>query len=291
MNIRLPRLNRVNLLFVAGLLLLLAACGDNASKNGGTYTLSLNLPVGEPYYYTTEMEQDVASAGMQMRQEMQFGMVYEMLEPQGQLKRLRVTYDQLKFKAESPMGTVEYDTKQPVSSSPFSAFQEVVGKVMEVEFSADGRVARVSGLEGLLPGGTAQTLGDSSLAKMVTNSFDFFPGKPVAVGDSWEKTASMNMNGISLEVKSTYTLTAVKEGVGTVKMNAAISVPEIQGADQDMQINLTGSQDGEILLDIDKGLVVSGAVRQTIQGELQAGGQKMPMEITGDIRFSATKMQ
>lgn len=290
MNTRLRRFSTSYLLLAAGLVFILASCGNKASESDGTYTLALNLPVGEPYYYTTEMKQEVSSAGMQMHQEMQFGMIYEMLEPEAGLKRMRVTYDHLKLVAESPMGTIEYDTKQPSPSSPFSAFQDVIGKTLEVDFTAEGRVERVSGMESLLPDEAMQALGDSSLMKMVTNSFDFFPGKPVAVGDSWKKTASMDINGVVLEVRSTYTLTAVKERVATIKSKADIAMLDGQQAQQEMQISLSGKQDGEIQLDIDKGVVVSGAIEQNIQGELQAGGQKMPMEITSDILFSAEKM-
>ncbi len=271
------------------------------AEEGGPISLSLNFKPGEKYLYTTEVQQNINSFGMQMQQSMQMEMVYELKEVDGHHKKLEITYDHISMK----MGNSEYDSrKSTASDSEMNFVRNMIGKSFSITIAPDGDIIDIEGLDDLIQSLVGSNsisraeiesqFSDTAIRLMMQNSFDLYPGKEVTKGEQWVKKSQMAFSGITVNVENTYTLDSVKSGKAYIGVSSVMSLPltrmEVQQGAMAMDIEMNGNQVGSLEVDVETGQVISGKTKQDINGNVKISGQDMPLKIDGDILISSKKI-
>ena len=278
---------------------------DSNTGSGDAVTLKLNFKPGDKYLYSTQVNQKINSMGMDMDQNMLMEMVYEAASDEGDNKKLTITYEHVMMKNNTPMGTMEYDSKTPGKGEAAMSFMDsLIGKSFSLTVAPNGDIVKVEGLNDLITSmaGTGDDatkaeinnqFSDTAIKLMMQNSFDLYPGKAVKVGETWGKKSQMGFSGINVEVENTYTLKSVANGKATVAITSVMNLPSTDMGGQagiPMKIEMKGKQEGTMDVDVASGQIVSGKTSQTINGKMTANGQDMPMNIKGDIIISSKKM-
>jgi hypothetical protein len=278
--------------------LYLSACHPSSDK----VELKLNFQPGDAYLYTITTDQTINSMGLaNVKMNFTMEMKYELLSKEDSIQKLGVTYSHLAMQGSSPMGKMSYDSDHPDANPKISEMGKMVGKTFYVYLNPDGTLKKVEGLSALMD----TTLGreamkmpvsDSSFTMMMQNAFDLYPGKPVAVGESWERNTTMGISSFKFNMKSTYTLQSVKDGIADISVNSDLKLPETimnkmnQQKGFEMKMEMDGRQKGSMKVDIVTGRIISGETTQDIEGKMKMGGQDMLMTIKGVIHTKSKKL-
>ncbi len=289
---------------VATLLTLLLLFSCNSGKTDGI-ELKINFGQGDKYLYSTQVSQKINSFNTQMEQTMLMDMVYTYAGTEDTNKKLDITYDRIQMTMNSPMGQSRYDSKDKTKKEPEFAFMDnLIGKSFHIVLAPNGDIVSINGLKELIQSLGATTepdvqaavesqLSDTTVRLMMQNSFDMYPGHKVKVGESWGKKSVMKYSGIGVNVENTYTLKSIDGDKATLAITSVMDLPatSMTGAgDAAMQMQMKGKQEGTMEISIATGQILSGKTTQTIEGNISAGGQVLPIAINGDISISSKKL-
>lgn len=292
------------LLPVATLLAVLVLFSCNSDKTG-YIELKMNFGQGDKYLYSTQVSQKINSFNTQMEQTMQMDMVYTYMGTVDTNKKLDITYDRIQMTMTSPMGQSKYDSRDKVKKEPEFAFMDnLIGKSFHIVIAPNGDIVTINGLKELIQSLSATTeadvqaavesqLSDTTVRLMMQNSFDMYPGRKVKAGESWGKKSVMKYSGIAVNVENTYTLKSIADGKATVAITSVMDLPatSMTGAgESSMQMQMKGKQEGTMEINIATGQILSAKTTQTIEGNISAGGQVLPIAINGDITISSKKL-
>jgi hypothetical protein len=202
-----------------------------------------------------------------------------------------VEYEWIQLQQTTPMGTVEYDSRNPSEDSEPIA-QELgfmVGKIFSMKVSPSGEILEIAGLDTLLyefienldvedetlraefEEQIQEVFSEDALIEQMGNMIVDYPEGEVRIGDTW--TASAESTGLApVVVETTYTLEAYEDGIATISVVSTIdSDPETSVMDMgiyQIQYDLTGTQEGTIDVDTKVGLSLSSVITQEISGEM-----------------------
>lgn len=263
------------------------------------------------------IDQVVMGNAMQIKQLMEFGMRYDVLDRPADAGGawVKMTYEHVKFSMAGPFGQMQYDSTDEAANpqGPSAAFASLVGQSIDIEYDAGGNVVKIDGYEAVaqnmidamnLPEGQGREM----MAGMVKSQFNeetikqwagstagAYPGKPVARGDSWkheQKVAGM----MPMAIGTTYTLKDFDDQTVTLTIDGKIGpnpdagVAEMGGAQIDAEMN--GTQSGELVLERDTGWLSSSRAGMDMEGGMtvsQPNGQPVDVEmkISGEVTISS----
>ncbi len=294
--------------FLKGLLLLslvtlsFASCKGNNSDSSGSnagaqvsgdaVTLKFNLKEGQKYLYSSDMKQKTKSMGQEMTNNMLVDYIYEVKSSTGENKVLSVTYDRIKLDMNAMGQVMSYDSKDSSASKGMIAesMKDFKGKNFSVTIAPNGEIVKVDGFENLTNSGTP--INANSIKEMMENVFNIYPDKPVKIGEQWKKTMNLNMQTITMKIDMTYTLKEINgdkalfDVVGKITSELGKDMKEMAG----MKMEMSGTQSGNMEVEISTGMMISGKVQQVIKGKMTMAGQEMPMDITTDITTTGKKI-
>ena len=118
--------------------------------------------------------------------------------------------------------------------------------------------------------------------------FPIYPEKKIAVGSTWDAETTMSNNGSPVNVKYTYTLREISNGMATLDVVSAISMPESkfdQGG-MEMTISMAGTQQGEMTINTKDGITRSASFKQNITMDMSTMGMSMPATLTGTVSLT-----
>jgi hypothetical protein len=118
--------------------------------------------------------------------------------------------------------------------------------------------------------------------------FPIYPEKKIAVGSTWDAETTMSNNGSPVNVKYTYTLREISNGMATLDVVSAISMPESkfdQGG-MEMTISMAGTQQGEMTINTKDGITRSASLKQNITMDMSTMGMSMPATLTGTVSLT-----
>ncbi len=256
--------------------------------------LKLKLDKGRTYYQKTVMNQKITQTIMDQQQTIDqsigSGMKLDVLEVDGQGNmRIRYTYLWSRFKSTNPMLQQDYDSARKTPVPPGAeGFAALIGQSYVMDMSPGGKVLKIERMKELreavlqkLPAGaeaapTMQVLNpfvdEQSIREMTEASMAIYPDKPVDQGDSWEEKASLSV-GFPVLTESKWTLEKRAGGLATIgEVSSIRSNPDGPAMDvggMKMKADLSGTQEGVLLVDEKTGLVTSNKARQNIKGSLK----------------------
>ncbi len=281
--------------------ILLISCPAYGQK---TYTLKFNPANGSKYEVLTGMKtktfQNILGQDLEFNMDYNIHMSYN-IAAEGANKKLNMTYNRLQMSMDVMGQTVNMDSNDTDSSNIAShAFKALQGQTMSVVLAPDGKVVKVEGMEEIMQRLGADemqrqtiqsVLGEDAMKNLMQQSFGFYPEKPVKVGDSWTSAFTLK-NPYIISGTSTYTLAKV-EGtrafINTVSSLKTDSTSKMTANGIEMELDLTGDVTGNTEVDIETGMPMITTVRQTLKGNIEVQGQKVPMASGIDTRITVTK--
>jgi hypothetical protein len=285
------------------------SCKSGSEKEstgtGEGVDLKLNFKPGDKFLYSTKIDQKISyTESMSMNQSMLMEMVYAYAGEDSGNKKLSITYDHIIMNMTSPMGNTTFDSRSPKNGeSDMNMMSNLIGKSFSISVAPNGDIVKVEGLGDLINSLTdsvdktantevASQFSDTAVKLMMQNSFDIYPGKTVKVGETWSKKSQMGFSGIKVNVENTYTLKSVTGNKATIAVTSVMILPKTNmGASAGgMEMEMNGKQDGTMDVDISSGQIISGKTTQDIKGTMTGMGQKMPMNIKGDITISSKRL-
>lgn len=260
--------------------------------NDSTVNLQLNLQAGDQYLYSVGMKQQIAQEVMgqsiTIDQQITTDYAYKVLNNDGKLMKIEVTYQRIQVNMDMPQKQIAYDSDSP-GEGELAAVDALIGKPFLIYMTPQGDVTRVEGYDELIGGlASAEMEGmfsDSSL--MQSLDMNIFAGKPVAMGESWNIAKTMQMSTLTLQSDLTYTLEGSSEDLAWINVNGTISAVSSQN-EYDME--LSGTQEGTLETDIRTGMVSSGQLQLDIDAKIVAQGFEIPMNLQMEVTMSGKKL-
>lgn len=289
------------------ILALLASCGSKKLD------LRLRLEAGKSYGAKMIADQTITQTlgGQTQTMTQSVGMAYtyavQSVESDGTM-RIKVTYDWVQYQQDGPMGKVSYDSANPPATVPEAAlgYAVMVGRGFTCRINSSGEIVDIQGVDEMLsemldalgvPPGSGRDAAEESLrsqfgSEALKESFAkaglFYPDKPVAVGDSWNKKMFIE-TGMPMVLDTTWTLKARKDGIATLETRSDIhanpKAKPVELAGMTIRYELSGEQTGTIAVDEKTGWLVSSTLKQNLAGHISAMGMTWPVTIVSDIRL------
>lgn len=123
-------------------------------------------------------------------------------------------------------------------------------------------------------------------------SFKWYPEKEVKVGDAWTTVTTIS-SPYELKSNNNYTLIKVENNVGYLTVKSDVTTDgskKMQSNGMELEINLTGKNEGEMQVDMKSGMPVSSNIVQNLSGKMEIMGQEVPISISNTIKTNTTKL-
>ena len=277
-----------------------------------TVDLKLNLPKGKVIKLITQTDQmikmSVGGFDQSFSQKIGIGAREEVKDvaADGNMT-IAITYEWVSMKSDHPQAPMDYDSRTNQGQAPLAAagMAGLVGQGFEMVLTPRGRVAELRGVEEMVDRMLADSklppevlpfvkdamkaqFGADAMKANIESTSAVYPDKPVKVGEMWHGTSVIPM--INSTIEADYTLKSVQAGKATVEMKASIDATnepaEMNLGVATMKMQITGSQNGTLVLDRATGLPHRSETTFDMQGNMvraPAGGEelKIPMAIKG----------
>ncbi|MCB1138970.1 MAG: hypothetical protein KDK23_09455 [Leptospiraceae bacterium] len=301
-------------------LLFIISCGPSEPVQ-----LRVNLQKGDKYVQTVVTDQSIKQQIMGMaeaqEQKTKTSITYtvECTEVDDSGTTIKVTYDRIQVEKDGSSGKSSYDSekdKEPTNPDAL-AYAKMIDHGFSVKLSPRSEVVDMIGIEEFLErvysslelpddetGRQIRQMlktqfGPQTMKHMLERSYIPYPEKEVGEGDSWNKLVDMGGAGIPIQVDSTYTIKDLGSSEVILETRGKISSDKEQAMkilSMEMKYNLSGTMDGEQVVDLDRGVLVESSVVQEMKGDMiihgapgmPAGGEgmKIPMEMTTKITLT-----
>ena len=115
-----------------------------------------------------------------------------------------------------------------------------------------------------------------------------YPKDPVKIGENWSvSNTSVNMNGLKMNVNIKYTLEDVNNNIATVSVDGVINGKgDIVNGSTTIRMEMNGTEKGALSVYLNDGHLKNGAYTMDVNGNMDVGGQKMPLTMQADFTMS-----
>jgi hypothetical protein len=278
-------------LFLSSICFLLSflACNSSNSASKRAIDLKLNLDKGASFKMNTDMEMNTEVMGLKMLMNMNMLGLMNVKEVNNNETEVNSTISKVKVNMTAPMGGVtSYDSESPnKESNPMTAsFDKMVGKAFSMVIDKKGRVLRTMGLDSLMSMGENGT----SLDGIFKQSMAILPDHPVKIGDSWSSDQVIDMQGLKMDVKNTWTLKDISniEAICDIISNYSISPTKINKNGQAVDMSGSGNQTGIIHIDLKTGFTTKSTLNTDIEMKMNSQGVDMPIKM--NMKLNMTKI-
>ncbi len=271
-------------------LLLLGACN---TKTGNGYTIKMRLARGDKFEQNMEMDMNmnmnIAGISRDMKMKMITGSAFNVEDSSAAGRDIKITYTKMNMKMDMGLGT-NINTDSILNKT----MGGIVGKSVHV-ILAGNKITSVKGFDSL-----ATAIQDTASAKMMQKMFSpeslnntfgmlfsLYPNKSVKEGDSWTSDNVLDVSGMSMKIKTTYTLLRVKDNIAEIKMDGLIDSKGTmaQGA-VNMEMDMKGSQKGQMNIKLSDGYLSTGNYDMDIDATINTMGQKLPLKMKATAKLT-----
>ncbi len=205
---------------------------------------------------------------------------------------------------------MKFDTADENSKNEVTdMLRKLISKKFTITVSPEGEIVKFEGLDDLLKEFVDESELDDMELEEALASLDGFlsedsiretfetsswisspEDEELKVGTTWTETLSTTIEEMPIELEAKYTIKEIKGSKVTLTVESTIELTEgsILEAEEGfgMEYSLEGSQSGELVVDLDTGLVMNGKVTTNFTGNMS-----MDMDIiTFDIPFEADRV-
>jgi hypothetical protein len=228
--------------------------------------------------------------------------------------QIKVKYDEMKMAIDAGQGSIEFGSaleamRSPLDSimlglteSSFSMSVTPKGKVTEVKdldkifdnlFSSFGSFTDQE--KSQMRAQIEDTYGQEALKSNFEQSFVFIPEDAVAVGDKWELNSVLS-GQYPVKVNGKYSLKSVTDSTYTIANSSEINMnsdEKINTQGIDMNMEITGTMAGDIVIEKTTGWILNSMIEQTFKGKVIVGatemlpaGMEMPIAFTNHMTIT-----
>ncbi len=295
---------------ITGLYLLLLPLSSVFGQQESGY-LRLNLKAGDLHRMAVQFESNTKTSMIGMDLDFRHMLMMhhefrvEMVDRNGRAT-VRATYKriQLNTHADGLQGIaqdISYDSaiKSDANNQIAPLFNAIIGKQYTMTIASSGRIVEILGLKEIIASALKTVnpehaplyepyLNDRVFQEMMEYMFYIYPDKPVAAGDSWNRTNRFSQ-GYTLELNTTYTLQSRTNSKSRISVNGSMqSVPgaQLPGAvGVSMNVSMDGTHSGYFTVDTITGWVQNGTITQNLSGEMSLGDSGL---VSGMFGFPIT---
>jgi hypothetical protein len=283
------RILRLSLAASIVFLTILAIYSCNNAKGPAGKLLKLGLEKGKSYDYEITWNTDQQVMGNEHRINITSGYTLQVLDDKAGVKTMRARYSNFKMYMKIMSMEMNVDTEkslEPVNEAEMNAnplgmmdriFAGIKGKEFLMTVNKEGQVVEVRGFDQIINEMTdsagagednsmqikaslADQFNEQGIKDQFAQVFSIFPNKEIKVGDSWQKNFQTG-GRMPAHYKTKYT---VKEIEGDHAMLTAET-----GIDAAGETEIKGTQNGNLLVDINSGLVLNAEFHTDIVAKSQ----------------------
>jgi hypothetical protein len=280
--------------------------------------LKLHLKAGESHEMKMTQMQDIAQTmsgsefKMKQTQEMVIGLDCIAVDANGNMD-VKMSYKSMKISMEGPMGKMEFDSAKPKAADANTPPHEkmmadmlaaMVGSEFQMKIKPTGETTDIRGLSEMMnkikgdaSSPMANVIGkmfdEDQVKELTGNMVNMYPAGPVAIGESWYDTKSMNFM-MPIDIDTTYMLKGVKDGLATIDMVSKMdmgdsSKPLAIDPNNKMSMQMSGTINGTSEVDLATGLSKKTDMTMNFSGVLKMEpNQDMPEGMTMPMTIKAT---
>ncbi len=255
--------------------------------------LSLNLNVGDVYHHNykinTDIKQDINGQEMNINLDISSDMTFEVLQKSSNSYEMKVMYNSIAMNMKSPMGSMQFDSKNPGSENVFT---KLLNQMIDFELIAninfDGTIADIKNVDTMyksmfdqfpelpetqrtqLESQLRQTFGKEALAGNIEMVTAIFPNKKIGEGDTWENTTELK-GGMEGTFNNKYTLKKLDGDIAMVERESSIESDTGEKMVNGMPTvyNLKGTMNSTLKVDVNTGWIQEGNISQTMGGMVE----------------------
>lgn len=279
--------------------------------------LALNLQKGEKYDQIqnskVSVTENVNGQDMEIVMTVYGKTEYVIKDITEQFYNMEVTYKNMNLEMQLPQGTMQYSSsKKDTSDLVSTLLSNMTNKPFYIQMSKTGKVQQVVGFDSLLDNmvkkmnvSAAQkqafkdrmtkAFGAKAMKGSIETVTSIFPDKPVAKNDHWvintqlESAMSANLQE-TFEYKGSTDSTSLIHAEGKIQTANKDAYIETNG--MPLKYDLTGTLNGDFVVDKKSGWIVEAKINQQIKGTAEIkdnpktpGGMSIPMSIKGETEI------
>lgn len=290
--------------------------------------LKLRLKAGDSHEMKMTQTQDITQTmqgqemTMKQNQEMVIGMDCLSIDANGVMD-IKMTYKSMKIAVDGPMGRMEFDSANPQPADANRPDQQMMGGMISAMAGSEfrmkvkptGETSDVRGLAEMMkkvkekmPAEQMQgaekfldkMFDEDQIKELSGNMMNVYPAEPVAVGDSWYDTKSINFM-MPIDIDTTYMLKKVKDDIAYIDAVSKFdmgdsSKPLDIDPNNKMSMQLSGTINATSEVDVKTGLTRKSSADMNFSGILKMEpnqqmpeGMTVPMTIKGNVVVELTK--
>lgn len=300
-----------SIVFLFTISAILIGCKNSSNE---TVDLKFNLDKGKTYLYKMnnhfDIDMEMMGKKMSTGGDMDFGfkMKIDDVDNQGN-KMISTTYDAIRFKVSTMGANIGYDSKNagdttnenPASTMFRKMFGGMVGKTFKITMTPKGGITKIEGIKEIMQSvmenvnvpaeakaqmeaQMQQSFSDDQVKQNFGFGFDFYPEKPVKIGDSWSKNLDRSINNMKMNMDMKYTLKDIKEKTVLIDVAGKIKTSGNE-SDKATGVNMNGDTKGSMEIDKATGTVNHCEMEMTIKGTVP--GLSQPMDMKSKITIEA----
>lgn len=284
-------MKKIFLLLILGFAVFFIACKSGGS--GPAYTIKMRLNKGDTFTHDIKVNMVTKSSGMDMNMNVETECGFTVINATSEEKELKMTYT--KMQTQLVMGNANAMRTVP-DSIINKTNKSAVGKSVIIKLSKDNHIVDVAGVENLMNRDSMSEASKQMLQKMFTKEqfnnlfgmmFSMYPKTPVRVGDSWNSETTVNMVGIDIGVKITYTLNSVKNGLANIGVDGVIDGKGVLNKNKvNLEMKMSGDQKGTLSIKLADGYLQSGFYKMNLNASMEMIGRNMPMVMKADYTLT-----
>ena len=270
-----------------------------AQGGGKTYFLKFNMTKGQRYTFRAgmDMNMDQTIMGQEVHMNTRIGMYWQLaaIGDSAGWKKMEAMYDRMLMHINANGQGIDVDTDsvgtaEGQMASIQKALKAFTGQKFYYTVNDKGEVGSITGLKEIAAkvkanmgdmGGAEAMLGafnEESFKQNLEQSYKYYPKKPVAIGESWDASMTINSGGVPMTTDGTYTLQAVNGDIATIKVVGKLHTAE--GATvQGMAMTMTGTLDGLSQFELSSGQPVNVTADMNADMKMDFQGQEVPIKM------------
>lgn len=290
------------------------ACKTGTPADG--INLKFNLAKGDHFDYAMDldmhMKQNIMGTDMDVNSKMNISYVFEAKEDSAGWKKMNATISRIAMNMDAGGMKINIDSDMPDTSSSTNPMGKI-GKVFTAMkggsftfiINDKGEVGYVTGIQDMMQkaassvndpavsagamAGLSQSFNEEQFKQNLEQSFGIYPGKAIKPGDSWQKTMTINNNGIVMKADNTYTLESVENNNANIKIVSKISSGGDSTQMAGIKMKMDGTMNGTMRFDVPSGMPMSGQTNMDLTMQVENQGNTIPIKMNMTMNITGKK--
>ncbi len=290
------------------------ACKTGAPADG--INLKFNLAKGDHFDYSMDMDmhmkQNIMGTDMDVSSKMNMSYIFEAIDDSAGWKKMHATISRIAMNMDAGGMKINIDSDHPDtanSANPMGKIGQVFSAMKGGQFSFTindkGEVGYVTGIQEMMQkalssfndpsitagamAGLSKSFNEEQFKQNLEQSFGIYPDKAIKPGDSWQKSMTINNNGIVMKADNTYTLESVENNNANIKIVSKISSGGDSTQMGGMKTKLDGTMNGNMRFDISTGMPMSGQTNMQMTMQVENQGNTVPINMTMTMQITGKK--